>query len=94
MRYRIYTAALLGLAALFGLSGCKPPPPGGDMQGPPPFKTLDLNGDGRLTLEEFKSHAIPRGDHQDVFKMIDANGDGVVTEDEFTNHRPPMPPGR
>ena len=68
--------------------------PGGDTRSPPAFKTLDLNGDGRLTLEEFKSHEIPRGDHEEVFKVIDTSGDGVISEEEYTSHRPPPQPGK
>jgi hypothetical protein len=79
------------------LSGCPAPGPNrpdGERRGPPPFSQLDLNGDGQMTLEEFKSHKIPRGDHAEVFKNIDANGDGVVTESEFTSHRPPSRPSQ
>jgi len=47
-----------------------------------------------MTLEEFKTKTIPRGDHAEVFNNIDANGDGVVTESEFTSHRPPSRPSQ
>lgn len=67
--------------------------PGGE-RGPPPFSKLDLNGDGVMTLEEFKSHVIPHGDHAEVFVIIDTDADGVITEQEFTSHRPPSPPRR
>jgi len=69
-------------------------PGSGPEQGPPPFSELDPNGDGKLTLEEFKQHKIPHGDHDEVFRMIDANGDGVITQAEFDSHRPPAPPPR
>jgi EF-hand domain pair len=71
-----------------------PDRPDGERRGPPPFSNLDLNGDGQLTLDEFKSHKIPHGDHTDVFNTIDTNGDGVITEAEYTSHRPPEPPSR
>ena len=63
------------------------PPPG-----PPPFGRLDLNGDGRLTLEEFERHQIPHGGHGEVFSTIDTNSDRIITQSEFENHEPPAPP--
>jgi hypothetical protein len=53
---------------------------------------LDRNGDGQVTLDEFKSHDIPRGNHAQVFNSIDTDADGVLTENEFSSHRPPSPP--
>jgi hypothetical protein len=58
-------------------------------RGPPPFSSLDLNGDSSVTLSEFEQHKIPHGDHSEVFSHIDANDDGAITETEFTNHKPP-----
>lgn len=55
----------------------------------PKFSKLDLNQDGSVTLDEFKQHQIPRGDHLTVFNHIDGNGDGAISEDEFFNHKPP-----
>ena len=75
-------------------SSSSPDRPGGERRSPPPFSQLDLNGDGQMTLEEFRRKTIPRGDHAEVFNNIDANGDGVVTEREFTSHRPPSRPSQ
>jgi hypothetical protein len=66
----------------------------GERRPPPPFSKLDVNGDGKLTLDEFKTHQIPRGDHETVFKGFDVSGDGVVTEEEYKNHRPQAPQRR
>jgi Ca2+-binding EF-hand superfamily protein len=40
------------------------------------FKALDLNGDGKITREEFMS----------AFDKLDRNHDGVITPDEMTGH--------
>jgi Ca2+-binding EF-hand superfamily protein len=53
---------------------------------------LDLNGNGVVTIDEFRQHPIPHGEHDEVFRRIDANGDGAITQAEFANHRPPPPP--
>ena len=58
-------------------------------RGPPPFSSLDLDGDSLVTLSEFEQHEIPHGDHSTVFSHIDADDDGAITETEFTNHKPP-----
>ncbi|WDE11302.1 EF-hand domain-containing protein [Thalassomonas haliotis] len=63
-------------------------------RGPPPFSQLDLNGDQAISLEEFKQHQIPRGDHETVFANIDSNGDQQISEQELTSHKPPCPPKR
>jgi Ca2+-binding EF-hand superfamily protein len=41
------------------------------------FKSLDANGDGKLTKDELPSRLADR------FDLIDGNGDGVVSQDEF-----------
>lgn len=87
------------ISSVLFVTACRPPHPGDlggglggpDRQGPPPFSELDLNGDGKLLLDEFKQHEIPHGKHAEVFKTIDADGDGVVTQAELENHRPPAP---
>lgn len=49
------------------------------------FKKLDANGDGKLSLAEFKGKA--EGDRaakmEERFKKMDKNSDGSVTLEEF-----------
>jgi Ca2+-binding EF-hand superfamily protein len=49
------------------------------------FKRKDANGDGKLTIDEFKTgmkdKALANADKR--FKRVDANGDGAVSLDEF-----------
>lgn len=60
---------------------------------PPPFAKLDIDGNGEVTLDEFRQLSIPHGDHQTGFTYIDSNGDGLVSEHEWLDHKPPgMPP--
>jgi Ca2+-binding EF-hand superfamily protein len=40
------------------------------------FKALDLNGDGKITRDEFMS----------AFDKLDRNHDGVITADELPSH--------
>ncbi len=61
----------------------------GERRGPPPFNKLDLDGDGLITLEEFRQHKLPHGEHDVVFKHIDADGDSVISKQELENHKPP-----
>lgn len=46
-------------------------------RGGPPLAKLDTNGDGKVSAEEFVSHAATRWQHSD------ADGDGVVTSQEW-----------
>jgi EF hand domain-containing protein len=56
------------------------------------FEKADTNGDGKLSLEEFKTalENAPKGKLKDkpeaidkLFKKIDANGDGFITKEEM-----------
>jgi Ca2+-binding EF-hand superfamily protein len=49
------------------------------------FQKTDANGDGSLSLEEFKAGMPAKvADKADArFKKVDANGDGKVSLDEF-----------
>lgn len=58
----------------------------------PVFTDIDLDENGSITLEEFKQHEIPRGEHKDVFSHIDYNGDGSISKEELANHKPPRHP--
>lgn len=92
------------LATSLSFAADKPAgPPRGPGQGGHPkpeeiFKKLDADGDGNVTLEEFKKS--PRAKEnpekaEEIFKKIDANSDGNITLEEFKAHRPPPhPPGK
>ncbi len=50
------------------------------------FKILDANGDGNLTMEEFKNSAAAKKAPEKVeaiFKKQDADGNGSITLEEF-----------
>jgi len=56
------------------------------------FEKADTNGDGKISLEEFKTalENAPKGKFKDnpekidkLFKRIDANGDGFITKEEM-----------
>jgi Ca2+-binding EF-hand superfamily protein len=55
----------------------------------PEFSSLDLDGDGSVTYDEFEQSEVPNNEHAIIFGHIDADGDGALTEDEYTNHKPP-----
>jgi hypothetical protein len=41
------------------------------------FKSLDANGDGKVTMAENRQQA------DSAFKQVDRNGDGTVSRDEY-----------
>jgi hypothetical protein len=50
------------------------------------FKKLDTNGDGKLTLEEWKKSPLGSKDEtkaEAMFKKMDADSDGSVTLEEY-----------
>lgn len=60
--------------------------------GPPPFHA-DADGDGKVSLEEFRNHPRHKkqteDEQEDLFKKLDKNGDGFLDESE----RPARPGG-
>ena len=63
------------------------------------FKMLDANGDGKVTLEEFRKRVaeLPSSKLKDrpeaiarIFERMDENGDGYVTLAEFKKFRAQM----
>src|SRR4051812_36464766 len=90
MKALITTIAALSLGATLCMAQDKPPgpPPGGGEGGPggggrpnpeEAFKKLDTNGDGSVSLEEFKAGPMAQRNPEraDVaFKRMDKDGDG------------------
>ncbi|WDE05952.1 EF-hand domain-containing protein [Thalassomonas viridans] len=91
---KIVVCSSLMLTSSLACSYAAEPSQNDKRRGPPPFSRLDLNGDQAITLEEFKQHRIPRGDHERVFANIDSNDDQQISEEEHNSHRPPCPPRR
>lgn len=64
-----------------------------DRRGPPErpsFSSIDLDGNGEVSFDEFSSHEIPFGEHQTIFDHIDSDQNGSITQEEFENHKPPQ----
>lgn len=92
----------MALATSLAFAQDKPAGPGGPgKQGRPNpeeiFIKLDVDGDGNVTLEEFKQGPRQQEDPakaEEIFKKIDTNLDGSITLEEFKAHRPPHGPGK
>ncbi len=69
--------------------GDQPAGPGGHRRGGDPeafFKKLDSDGDGFISLDEFKAGPMAQKDPakaEERFKALDTNGDGKVSLEEF-----------
>ncbi len=70
----IAAAVLPGLAAARGPAG---PGAFGLRADPPSFETLDADGDGKVTIAEFRAHA------EAGLAEADADGDGLLTAQEL-----------
>jgi len=55
----------------------------------PDFSTIDADGDGVISFEEFSAKKPPHGDAQTIFDEIDSDGNGEITEQELSDHKPP-----
>lgn len=98
-------ALITSIAAVMLLTAVSPaedkppgPPPGGQGKPNPEdvFKKLDTNGDGSISLDEFKAGPRAPKDEakaKEIYGKIDADGSGGISQEEFKAHRPPHGPG-
>lgn len=104
MKTCVQTLSIMAITAAlsFGQDAPKGPkgPKGPGGQRPSPekvFARLDADGDGEVTLEEFKAN--PRAQRNperagEIFSKMDLDSSGGVSFEEFKSHRPPHPPGK
>ena len=82
---RLLTAALM-LAGFQSMAEEGAPPPGGPRHDPGArFAKKDTNGDGKLSIEEFKA-GMPEdkaAKADEIFAKIDADKDGAITKEEM-----------
>ncbi len=91
--------AFAGLAIVWA-QGAGPGQGRGGMQNRPTFASYDLNGDGKITQDEFNTARAERmkkraaegrqlrnAGNAPTFESLDTNGDNVLTPDEFRAHR-------
>jgi hypothetical protein len=79
---RILTLALAGLLSAASASALAQSTPGAataPTAAAPAFKTHDSNGDGKISLEEYKA----RGGQEQAFRDGDTNQDKSLSSDEF-----------
>jgi hypothetical protein len=86
MKNCIKTLGILAIASSFALAQDAPKKERGQRNPEAAFKKLDTDGDGSLSLEEFK--ASPRAKKNEtrateVFGKMDADSNGSVSLDEF-----------
>lgn len=65
--------------ALIGLLSAVTTAPALAAETDPNFKVYDNNGDGKVSLNEFKA----QGGQEDVFRLVDTNSDNSLSGDEF-----------
>lgn len=74
-------AAATTMAGLAYADGPKPVPMAGQPRGPMSLESMDTNGDGKVSKDEFQKAQDAQGEA--AFKKLDTNGDGMISHDEF-----------
>lgn len=83
MRKLLMFALVLGLVSPLAAAD-KPEKPKQQQDPEAVFKRLDKDGNGSLTLEEFRGKRDPVK-AEAAFKRLDKDGNGVLSLDEFKN---------
>ena len=87
MKHCIQTLGILAIASSFAIAQDAPKKEGGKKRDPEAvFKKIDTDGNGSLSLDEFKASPMGRKNEERATKMfgkMDADSDGSVTLDEF-----------
>lgn len=102
MKTSLYILSAMVLATSLSFAQDKPEGPDGPGKPGRPkpeevFTKLDVDGDGNVTLEEFKQGPKAQENPEkaeEIFKKIDADANGNITLKEFKAHRPPHGPGK
>lgn len=74
----LLSAAVASALATQSMPGATPEAPA-TPSGAPDLKTYDSNGDGQISIEEFK----PQGGQEQAFRVGDANRDNRLNSDEY-----------
>jgi hypothetical protein len=85
---RILFAIFAGVSILSAYQVNPPAPPVASKR----FHKLDKDGDGRLSLDEFKAVGKDSARRERRFRKLDANHDGYLSPDEFAAGIPPQAP--
>lgn len=75
-------AFALSLTLVLGLAGMALAQDDAAPKGAKGFKTLDANGDGKVTKEEFLAAAQKRAEAR--WAKLDSSGKGYITQEEFS----------
>lgn len=98
MKICIQTLGILAIAASLSYGQDAPKKEGRKQPDPEKlFKKLDSDGNGSISLDEFK--ASPRGQKdpakaEEGFKRIDTDGSGGISPEELKSHKPNHAPGK
>ena len=80
IRPHVLTLTLAGLLGAASASAfAQPMPEAAPATGAPSFQSLDSNGDGKISLTEFKA----QGGDDRIFTKLDTDQDKGLSQDEF-----------